>query len=132
MAIRYAPWVRDKMLAGIAPIAVGSVPFLRLYSGAAPANCAAAPSGTLLAEIALPTSWYTVLNGVLSKDGTWSGTAIAAGNVGYWRLYDNAKTTCHMQGTIAASAADLTIDNIALTVGMPVSVTSFSIEAGNK
>lgn len=130
MALRYKSGLRTQMWNNFVTT-VGSLAFIQLYTGAPPANCAAAATGTLLCEIPLPATWWSIASAVLTKLGNWSGTAIAAGNVGYWRLVNNAKTTCHMQGTIAASGGDLTIDAIALTVGMPVSVTTFSITAGN-
>ena len=36
---------------------IGASPTLNLYSGSAPANCAAADTGTLLATLTLPADW---------------------------------------------------------------------------
>ena len=69
---------------------------LQIRSGAQPANCAAAASGTLLCEIALPADWMAnAASGSKAKAGTWSGTGAAAGTAGHFRIVDNAGTTCH-------------------------------------
>ncbi|MCV0413465.1 MAG: hypothetical protein K5831_01100 [Brevundimonas sp.] len=111
---------------------VGASAKLQIRSGAQPANCAAAASGTLLCEIALPSDWMAAASGgSKAKSGTWSGTGAAAGTAGHFRIVDNAGTTCHMQGSVAASAADMTIDNTSIAVGQTVTVNTFSVTDGN-
>ena len=56
MAVQYSVTVNNARLDSI-ETAVGVSPTLEIRSGAAPANCAAADSGTLLASIALPSDW---------------------------------------------------------------------------
>ena len=58
MAIQLSTTVRDARLAAY-EATIGTAPLLRMYSGAAPANCAAAATGTLLVEITLPSDWLT-------------------------------------------------------------------------
>jgi hypothetical protein len=84
--------------------------------------------------MALPSDWMAAASSAAkSKSGTWSGTGAAAGTAGYFRIVDNAKTTCGMQGTVTATGGggDLTLDNTSIAVSQAVSVTSFTINAGN-
>lgn len=112
----------------------GTSPKLQLRSGAAPANCAAAASGTLLAEITLPSDWLAAASsGTKAKSGTWSGSGSAAGTIGHFRIVDSAGTTCHWQGTVTASGGggDMTVDNTSVAVAQTVTVNSFTITDAN-
>ena len=114
---------------------VGTAPLLRIYSGSAPANCAAAASGTLLAEATLPSDWMAAANsGSKALSGTWQdASANATGTAGHWRLYDSGGTTCHAQGTVTATGGggDMTLDSTSIASGQSVTITSFTITAGN-
>jgi hypothetical protein len=66
--------------------------------------------------------------------GTWQDTsADATGTAGYFRILDSTGTTCHAQGTITATGGggDLTLDNTSIASGQTVTVTSFTLTAGN-
>lgn len=107
-----------------------AVPKLRLVTGAPPADCATAQSGSQLAELTLPADWASNASaGSKAKNGTWSGTASAGGTAGYYRIVDNAGTTCHEQGTVGAqvviatnalTAANGNVLNFASTTGAVV------------
>lgn len=114
--------------------AVGTAPKLQLRTGAAPANCAAADSGTLLAELTLPSDWMAAAAaGAKALAGSWTGSGAAAGNAAHFRLKDSAGTTCHMQGTVTATGGggDLTLDNVSIAVAQAVQITSFNLTDGN-
>jgi hypothetical protein len=132
MAIKYSATMRAASLGAI-ETTVGTVPKLRFYIGTPPANCAAAATGTMLVEMALPSDWMGNLGvgATTTKNGTWSGTAVATGTVGYWRLWDSAGTTCHMQGTAGASGTDCNFDNASISNGQTVTISAFTITAGN-
>lgn len=133
MALKYSTSVRNAQLDAI-ETTIGTAPLLQIWSGSAPANCAAAATGTKLAEFALPSDWLAAASsGSKAKNGTWSGTAIADGTAGYFRITDSAGTTCHMQGTVTASGGggDAIIDNTSIANGQTVTVSSFSVAAGN-
>jgi hypothetical protein len=107
-------------------------PKLQLWTGSAPANCAAASTGTKLFEITLPADWMNAAaSAIKGKAGTWSGTATAAGTAGYFRIVDNAGTNCHVQGTCGMSAADMILDNTNIASGQTVTVTAFTLNAAN-
>lgn len=132
MALQFSVAVRNAMLDAIeSTIGTGAV--MRIFSGAAPASCATADSGTILAELTLPTDWLAAAAaGVKSLSGTWEDSAANAdGTAGHFRIYDSGITTCHMQGTVAASGADLNVSNTSFATGQPFSVTQFDITAGN-
>jgi hypothetical protein len=113
---------------------VGATAKLQLRTGAAPADCATAASGTLLAELTLPSDWMAAASGgVKSLAGTWTGAAVATGTVEHFRLVDNAGTTCHAQGTVTAGGGggDMTIASTSITNGQTVNVNVFDITRGN-
>lgn len=134
MALQYSVTVRNAQLDAV-ETTVGTAPLLRIYSGAAPANCAAAASGTLLAEATLPSDWMEAASsGSKSLSGTWQdASANATGTAGHWRLYDSGGTTCHAQGTVTATGGggDMTLDNTSIASAQSVTITSFTITAGN-
>jgi hypothetical protein len=107
---------------------------LRLYTGTQPATCATAPSGSLLLEMSLPSDYLAnASGGSKAKAGTWNGTASGAGTAGYFRVYDSAGTTCHIQGsvTITGGGGDMTLDNNVLAVNQAVTINTFTLTAGN-
>ena len=134
MALQYSVTVRNAQLDAV-ETAVGTAPLLRIYSGTAPANCAAAASGTLLAEATLPSDWMEAASsGSKALSGTWQdASANATGTAGHWRLYDSSGTTCHAQGTVTATGGggDMTLDNTSIASAQSVTITSFTITAGN-
>lgn len=90
---------------------IGTSPKLRTYNGTLPANADAALAGnTLLGEGTLPSDWMGAAAAkVKSKAGAWTVTGQAGAGAGaaatFFRIYDNAGTTCHKQGTFGAAVA---------------------------
>jgi hypothetical protein len=133
MAIQLSVAARNARLDAIETTA-GTSAKLRLLSGSAPADCATAQSGTLLCEIALPSDYLAAASGGnKAKTGTWSGSGAAAGNAGYFRIVDNAGTTCHIQGTVTATGGggDMTLDNINIAVAQVVTVVTYTLTDAN-
>lgn len=136
MAIQYSTAVRDAQLDAWEST-IGTAPTLEIRSGAAPATCATADSGTLLCVITLPSDWMAAASsGSKAKSGTWAGTghadASTGTNAGHYRIKASGGT-CHEQGTvtITGGGGDLTLDNINIAVNQVVTVTSFTRTAGN-
>lgn len=137
MAIQLSVTARNDRLDAF-EVTTGTAPKLRIMSGAAPANCAAADSGTLLCEISLPSDWMAAAAaGSKAKSGTWQGTgdagAGAGTNAGHFRIKDTAGTNTHMQGTVTATGGggDMTVDNISIASGQTVTVTAFTLNDAN-
>lgn len=134
MTLQHSVAVRDAQNNAI-ETTIGTDPILEMRSGAPPANCAAADSGTLLASMTLPTDWLAAsASGVKSKSGTWQDlSANATGTLGHFRIKDSGGTVCHQQGTITATGGggDMTVDNTSVASGQPVTVTAYALTAGN-
>lgn len=112
---------------------------LQIYTGTAPA-ITAAPTGTLLAEITLPTSpWAAASARAIAKNGTWSVTAVAAGTAGWFRMLDASatdgnlasNTNQRLQGDVTATGGGggMTLDNTNIASGQTVTVTGFTVQA---
>lgn len=113
---------------------VGTSAKLRIFTGAQPANCAAADSGTQLLEMDLPSDWLAAASGgAVSKLGTWQANASAAGVAGHFRIYNTGLTTCHLQGsvTVTSGGGDMEIDNTNIASGQQVTVTTATFTEGN-
>ena len=134
MAIQLSTAVRNARLDAI-EATVGTSAVLKIRTGAVPANVAAADSGTVLSEIALPSDWLAAAaSGQKAKSGTWQDAAAdAAGTAAHFRLYASDGSTCHMQGTVTATGGggDLTVDNVVFAVGQQFTVTGFTLTDGN-
>ena len=131
MALQYSVAVNNARLDAV-ETATGATAKLRIYTGAAPANCAAAATGTLLVDIALPADWMNAASAASkTKLGTWSGTGVAAGTAGYFRIVDNAGTTAHIQGTCGIGTGDLQLDNTSIAISQTVTVNTFTLNAAN-
>jgi hypothetical protein len=131
MTVQLSVAARNGMLDAL-ETAVGLTAVLRIFSGAQPANCAAANSGTELWNKTLASDWMSAAS---SASKSFSGTPLTANaiagaptNAGHYRLYASDGTTCHEQGSITAtgSGGDMTLDNISIASGQSVSVTSWT------
>ena len=113
---------------------IGAAAVLRIFEGALPANCAAADAGTKLVEISLPADWMNAASsGSKLKSGTWSDYGIVAGTAQYFRAYDAAAVTCHVQGTLSATGGggDMTADSVSVALNQVFTVNSFTLNEGN-
>jgi len=133
MATQLSAAVRNARLDTIEST-TGASAKLQIRTGAVPANCAAANTGTLLVEITLPSDWMSAAAaGVKALLGAWSNTASATGTAAHFRIFDNAGTTCHLQGnvTVTGGGGDMTLDNTSIASAQTVQVDAFSITDAN-
>lgn len=133
MALQFSTTLRNNRLDAI-ETTLGTSAKLYLFSGSAPANCAAADSGTLLATMNLPSDYMAAASsGSKGLSGTWTTTGSTAGTVGHFRIKDNAGTTCHLQGTVTATGGggDMTLDNTSVAVSQTINITTFTVTDGN-
>lgn len=135
MAVQLSVGARNARLDAIETTA-GTTAHLQLRSGAQPATCATAASGTLIADLTLPSDYFAAASaGAKAKAGTWSGTAAVAGTaIGHFRIVDTAGTNCHVQGTvtITGGGGDMTVDDLTPgSVGQVITVNSFTLTDAN-
>lgn len=134
MSIQLSTSVRNARLDQI-EATISTAPIMRIRTGAPPASCATADSGTVLATISLPSDWMAAASsGSKAKSGTWQdSSADNSGTAGHFRIYDSGDTTCHIQGTITLTGGggDMTVDNTDFEAGQQFSVTSFTLTDGN-
>jgi hypothetical protein len=112
--------------------------FIDIYSGTQPALPDAAPTGTHLVRVysdgtTTGLSWSsTAPAGVLSKLGsqTWSGTVLANGTAGWFRLVSAtdggalSTTDCRYDGACATSGGEMTLGSLSLIAGAPFVIPS--------
>lgn len=131
MAFQFSTTVRNAVL-DVIESTIGTAPTLEIRSGSAPATCATADSGTVLATMTLPSDWLAAASsGSKALSGTWQDTsADNAGTAGHFRI--KVSSTCHIQGSVTATGGggDMTIDNPALASGQSITITAFTLTAG--
>lgn len=134
MAVQLSVAVRNARLDAI-ETTIGTSAVLKIRTGAQPANCATADSGSVLATLNLPSDWMAAASsGTKAKSGTWEDTsADGAGTAAHWRLYASDGVTCHAQGTVTATAGggDLTVDNTSFAAGQAFTITSWTFTDAN-
>jgi len=134
MAVQYSVAARDDRLDAL-ETTIGVSAVLKIFTGAAPANCANANAGTELVSMTLPSDWMAAASsGTKAKSGTWEDTsADATGTAAHFRIYASDGTTCHLQGTVTATSGggDMELDNVSIASGQTVTVSTFTITAGN-
>lgn len=133
MAVQFSVAVRNGMLDSI-EATIGTTPWLDLRSGAQPSDCAAADAGTEIWHYQLPSDWMAgASGGTKAKSGTWTGTADAAATAGHFRLKETTDTTCHGQGSVTATGGggDMELDNVSIAFEQALTVSTFTITAGN-
>lgn len=134
MAIQLSVAVRNAILDAIEST-TGTSAILEIRSGAPPANCAAADTGTLLASMALPSDWMAnAASGAKALSGTWNDTsANNAGTAGHFRIKDSVGTNTHLQGTVTATSGggDIELNNTSITATQLVTITAFTLNAAN-
>jgi hypothetical protein len=129
MTIQFAQSTAHAMLDAI-ETDIGGSPVLYLRSGAQPANCAAADSGTLIATIAMAADAFSNASAWAKAIGATISDLSAdnAGTLGHWRIKTSGAVT-KLQGSITATGGggDMTVDNTSVAAAQQIDVTSFAI-----
>lgn len=135
MSQQYAVALRNALLE-VFTVQYGNTPHIEIWSGALPANAAAASTGTKLAK-------FDVVGNVGTYDTTaasgvkdilkasslpLASTGLANGTAGYYRVFKSDDTTCMEQGTVTATGGggDCTVDNTTISITQPVQITGFT------
>lgn len=137
MPFRYTTTVNNARLDAI-ETSIGTAPNLLIYTGGVPSGGpSAAPTGSLLVSIALPSDWMAAASsGTKAKSGTWSATASGTGTAGYFRITNGSPTDVgQIQGNIDTTGSsptpDMGLDNTSISSGQTVTVSTFVITASN-
>lgn len=111
-------------------IDAGGAGTIAIRTGAPPATCATADSGTLLGTLIFnATAFGSASSGVATAQPITSDTnADASGDAGHFRVFSGGGT-CIMQGTAgeAADSTDMTFDNKSIVAGGTIAITSFTV-----
>lgn len=133
MALDISNTVRNALLDAI-ETAIGTSAVLKIRTGSPP-GIGSADSGTVLATLNLPSDWMAAASsGSKAKSGTYQdASADATGTAGHFRLYASDGTTQHIEGTVTATGGggDLQLNSTSITSGQPVTITGFTLNAGN-
>ena len=153
MTVRLSTGLRNKM-ANAFGVASGQATngafddgVIYIYSGAQPLTADAAVSGTLLGIVTKDSGAFAFgaatnglvfdapADGVISKAAadTWSFVGLAVGTAGWFRLMGNATdslalstTLPRLDGSVGVSGTDLRLSNIAITIGAPNTIDTFT------
>lgn len=132
MTIQYQEALRTAQ-AAVIETHIGTAPDLEVWTGAAPANCAASDSGTKIASGTLPSDWLdAAATGAVAKTGTWTLTGLTAASTGtaggHFRIRKSG--TVYIQGTFGVGA-DMAPDNNSIADGQTVTISTFTLTRGN-
>lgn len=134
MTARISTGLANKMMATGSFKATMALGFIDIYSGPQPASADAAATGTKLVTlfsdgVSVGLSLEsTAVDGVLAKlaTETWSGTAIASGNAGWFRFREASDsgvaasaTAARFDGAIATSGAEMNLGTVFLALDAP-------------
>jgi hypothetical protein len=114
---------------------------INIYTGATPATCEAAETGTLLGTCVMNSTPFGAAADanpgatITANSVTPCIAAVAAGTAGHFRVYSTdtgsnaTKLDCVMQGSAgeAADTTDLTLDSKTIALGGTIQITSFVI-----
>lgn len=130
MALGYIVGMRNAQLDAITTQA-GASALLRIYDGSRPATGGTAT--TLLAELVMNATFApAAASGVLTLNAIAAdASANATGTATWFRIVKADGTTHVMDGNVGTSGSDLNFNTVSIVAAASVSVTSFTITAGN-
>lgn len=98
-----------------------------IRSGAQPASANDVDAGTLLATFTLADPAFgAAASGVATAAAIANTTGSAAGTAGHFRVKTSAGTVC-WDGSVGTSGADLNLNTTTISVGVTVSITSWTV-----
>jgi hypothetical protein len=129
MALGYAETLRNNQLDEITALAGGSA-LLKIFSGTRPAT-GGTETTKLSEQVCNATFAAAASGGVLTLNAIADDTSADATGTASWFRIESSGATFVMDGDVAASGADLNFDSVSFVAGGTVSITSFTITAGN-
>lgn len=130
MALALNSTLRNLMLDQITTRA-GASAKLRIYDGTRPATAGTAT--VLLAELVCNATFAPAASGgVLTLNAIANdASADATGTATWFRIVQSDGTTHVLDGNVGTSGSDLNLNTTSIVAAGPVSITSFTITAGN-
>lgn len=136
MAVQYSVAQRNAAITTLSTTVAGAG-VCKIFTGAQPATCATADSGTLLVQWTFTATFagaassgtVTVNNPVVPG----STAPSPGGAAGHFRIYQSGATVCVMQGncTITGGGGDFQLTNLNISTGQIVTFSSMTVTAGN-
>ena len=145
MTVRLSTALRNNLVGTTGFAATFANGVIDIYSGAQPATADSAVTGVLLGTVTLnsgaftpgsPTNgltFATAANGGVLKSGVWSFNGVATATAGWFRLRGNtadggglSTSLARLDGSIGTSGADLNLSNIAIAIGAPNTIDTFT------
>lgn len=141
MTIKISTGLSNKLLDTGSLKATMALGFLKIYSGAAPADADAAVTGTLLCTISLASSGTGInfdaaaVAGVLAKAPaeTWSGVNAATGTAGYFRHVAvgdtgaSSTSQARIQGAVGVTGSDLNLTSVSLVSAATQTIDFYTV-----
>jgi hypothetical protein len=149
MAIKFSTGLKDILLGTNSLKTSLDDGYIKVYSGAVPADADAAVTGTLLVTYsdngAAPGAGNgldlaaSAASGAISKASAqvWKGTAVATNTATYWRYIRLADTGAsstseqRMQGTVGGAGADLFVQSTSFVNATEYTIDYFSVAIPN-
>ena len=140
MSLRLSTGLRQALLGSSDLKDVFTAFFIDIYSGLQPSSADAAPTGTKLCTffndgVATGLNFDPPVAGVISKKSTetWSGTAVATGTAGWFRVRLAADTGAlsttdkRLDGACSTSGAELNGPSLAIQSGAVQTINTFAL-----
>ena len=128
MAVSYTTTLRNGTLDAITST-VGNAGTLKIYDGTKPAAGGAAT--TLLATFTLGSPFAAAAAAAVLSPTLPSATTGVAASTATWFRVSTSGGTWIMDGTAGTSGTDLILNTATISVGVAVSITGWTITAGN-
>lgn len=129
MATGYNVLLRNAQMDAITTF-TGAGAKLRIYDGVRPATAGAVT--VLLAEFTLGTPFAAAAaSAVLSPTLPANTTGAAAGTATWFRVVKADGTTFVLDGSAGTTGTDMVLNTAAITVGVAVAVTAWTVTRGN-
>jgi hypothetical protein len=129
MATRISTAARNAAADGVVDLldAGAGAGTLKIYTGSQPATGDTAESGTLLATFTLSDPAFgAASSGVATAAAIANTTGVAAGTAGWFRAEDSTGANV-LDGTVGTSGAELNLNTTTISVGLTVSITSWTV-----
>lgn len=121
---------------------------IRIFAGTQPETADAVETGTFLVEFTLSAGaftpgyadnglvWYDYGSGLIGKPAaaSWQGVCEATGTMGWFRCYDNSRTTgastsaVRFDGSVSTSGSNMTGTSVAARAGTTVSIDTWTLQ----